>query len=144
MLSFKAEALGSPEGPFQELADISHRLKHGASVSEVNAAYEASEFPTLKKMESQMAMLKAVERSGLSAVVNQVLIDECTSTSPPNLANIGFKALLTTLANESYRTEEVITNFLPEDFSPQSAKERFAELVHQSREVSTAQVHLPS
>ena len=125
----------------KELADITYRLEHGASVSEVNAAYEAMEFPELKKIESQMAMLKAVERIGKSAVVNQVLIDECTSSSA-DLSDIGFKALLTTLSSESYKTEEVITNFQPEDFSPQAVKEKYAELVHQSREVSTAQVRV--
>ena len=126
-------------GPLKELAEISDRLEHGATVSEVNAAYEALEFPELKKIESQMALIKAVERSGKSAMVNQVLIDEC-ATDSLDLSDIGFKALMTTLSSESYKTEEVITNFHPEDFSPQAAQEKFAELVHQSKEVNTAQV----
>ena len=56
-----------------------------------------------------------------------------------DLSNIGFKALLSTLSNESYKTEEVITNFEPEDFSPGAVQEKYAELVHQTTEVNTAQ-----
>ena len=56
----------------REIAAISARLEQGASVTEVNAAYEAHEFPELERVESQMAMIKAVERVGKSAVVNQV------------------------------------------------------------------------
>ena len=56
----------------REIAAISARLEEGASVTEVNAAYEAHEFPELERVESQMAMIKAVERVGKSAVVNQV------------------------------------------------------------------------
>ena len=59
-------------GPMREIAAISARLEQGASVTEVNAAYEAHEFPELERVESQMAMIKAVERVGKSAVVNQV------------------------------------------------------------------------
>ena len=55
----------------REIADITARMEQGASVTEVNAAYEAHEFPQLERVESQMAMLKAVERVGKSAVVNQ-------------------------------------------------------------------------
>ena len=58
-------------GPMREIADITARMDQGASVTEVNAAYEAHEFPQLERVESQMAMLKAVERVGKSAVVNQ-------------------------------------------------------------------------
>ena len=58
----------------REIAAISARLEQGASVTEVNAAYEAHEFPELERVESQMAMIKAVERVGKSAVVNQASI----------------------------------------------------------------------
>ena len=59
-------------GPLRALAEISDRLRHGATVSEVNEAFKAHEFPQLETIESQMALLKAVERVGNSAVVHQV------------------------------------------------------------------------
>ncbi len=124
----------------KELEDITFRLKRGAKVSEVNAAYNAHEFPALETMESQMALIDAVQRGGQSAVINQVLAEESTSECP-DLSNIGLKALLTVLAvNESYNTDEIITNFQPEDITPQDAQEKYAQLVHQSKEVRTAHV----
>ena len=54
---------------------------------------------------------------------------------------MGFKALMTVLTvNESYNADEIITNFQVQEMPPDSAKEKFAQLVHQSREVSTSQV----
>lgn len=124
----------------QEISDLTQRLEHGSTVDEVNSAYEAHEFPQLARKESQMAMVKAVERIGKSAVINQVLAAECAG-SEKNLDDIGFKALMTTLSNESYRTEEIVTSFQPEDFSPTAANEKFAELVHQSKELVTTEVN---
>ena len=143
-------------------------------MDEVNAAYEAHEFPELQTTESQMAMIKAVERiSGKSAVVNQVLTEECATATAENkdapvvdLKDIGFKvrrdhislffcigethirvelnvnlqfqALMTTLSSETYKTEEVVTNFQPEDFAPSSVNEKYADLVDMTRKMSTA------
>ena len=61
----------------QAIADIRLRIEHGASVNEVISAYEAHEFPELENVESQMAMIKAVERVGQSASVQEVLLQEC-------------------------------------------------------------------
>ena len=124
----------------KEIETITSRLEHGASVSEVNAAYEAHEFPELESTEAQMAMLKAVERIGKSAVVNQVLTEECEGKKDVNLTDIGFKALMTTLSSETYKTEEVVTSFQPEDFSNDVVKEKYADLVDMTRKISTAQV----
>jgi len=115
---------------------ITERLKRGATVSEVNDAFRAHEFPALEPIESQMALLKAVEESGQSAVVNQVLAEESTSDAP-DMANVGFRALLTVLAvDETYNTDEIITNFQPKEMSPEVAQERFAQLVSQSKEIT--------
>jgi hypothetical protein len=54
------------------LSAISDRLKQGASVSEVNDAFRAHEFPALESVQAQIALLKAVEQAGQSAVVHQV------------------------------------------------------------------------
>ena len=130
----------------KDIQDITSRLEHGATVSEVNAAYEAHEFPELQTTESQMAMIKAVERiSGKSAVVNQVLTEECATATAENkeapvvdLKDIGFKALMTTLSAETYKTEEVVTSFQPDDFAPAAVNEKYADLVDMTRKMSTA------
>ena len=127
------------EGPMKELADITMRLEHGATVQEVNSAYEAHEFPKLERKTSQMAMLTVVERLGESATVQQVVSQECTKAEPneqaKSLDNIGFKALLTTLSNTSHKTEEVITSFQPTDFTEKASQQQFAKLIHETPEL---------
>ena len=66
------------EAAVQELSEVTSRLQHGASVEELNSAYEASEFPKLQRKTSQMAMLRVVERmSTEAATVEQVVAQEC-------------------------------------------------------------------
>merc|ERR1712106_879719 len=89
----KKVAVKNSEGPMKAIADIRMRIEHGASVNEVNAAYEAHEFPELEKVDSQMAMIKAVERVGQSASVHEVLLQECSGKNEVDLQNVGFKAL---------------------------------------------------
>ncbi len=132
------------EEPMRELANIGARLEQGVSVTELNAAYQANEFPALKRKTSQIAILKAVERVGESAVVQQVLAQEFPETTPADqtlagsLEHAGFQALLTTLANESHKIEEIITQVQPEDFTDQIVEERFAKIVQDSQELLAA------
>jgi hypothetical protein len=67
----------------------------------------------------------------------QVLTEECEGGSKNvELNKIGFRALVTTLSSESYKTEEVITSFQPEDFATDAANERYAELAMQTGQPS--------
>lgn len=139
----------------RELAEVSMRLVHGATVEEINAAFEAHQFPKLERKVSQMAMLRVVERVGESATVQQVVAQECASLPPDQLVskgleNVGFKALVTTLAgsaaaNNSLKAEEVITSFQPADFAPvevRKVEEEFAKMIHVSNpELVVAQVN---
>jgi len=121
------------------IADIRMRIEHGATVDEVNAAYEAHQFPELEKVDSQMAMIKAVERVGQSASVHEVLIEECTGKREVDLQDVGFKALISTLGKESFKVDEVITQFQPEDFAEEAVQERLAQLVVEAQELDTAE-----
>jgi len=122
------------------IADIRMRIEHGASVNEVNAAYEAHQFPELEKVESQMAMIKAVERVGQSASVHEVLLQECSGKKEVDLQNVGFKALISTLSKESYKVDEVITQFHPEDFTEEVVQERLAQLVTEAQQMDSAEL----
>merc|ERR1719370_2699567 len=134
----KKVAAKNVEGPMKAIADIRMRIEHGASVNEVNAAYEAHEFPELEKVDSQMAMIKAVERVGQSASVHEVLLQECTGKKEVDLQNVGFKALISTLGKESFKVDEVITQLQPEDFTETAVQERLARLVTEAQELDTA------
>merc|ERR1712106_764633 len=135
----KKVAVKNAEGPMKAIADIRMRIEHGASVNEVNAAYEAHEFPELEKVDSQMAMIKAVERVGQSASVQEVLLQECSGKNEVDLQNVGFKALISTLSKESYKVDEVITQFQPDDFEEDVVQERLAQLVTEAQQLHTAE-----
>ena len=64
-----------------------------------------------------------------------MLAEECEGNKTPDLAMIGFRALVNTLSSESYKTEEVITSFQPEDFATDAANEKYAELAMQIGQV---------
>ena len=122
------------------IADIRLRIEHGASVNEVISAYDAHEFPELEKVESQMAMIKAVERVGQSATVHEVLLQECQGKKEIDLQNVGFKALISTLEKESFKVDEVITQFQPADFEDDVVQERLGQLVTEAQQLDIAEV----
>ena len=64
-----------------------------------------------------------------------MLAEECEGNKTPDQAMIGFRALVNTLSSESYKTEEVITSFQPEDFATDAANEKYAELAMQIGQV---------
>ena len=121
------------------IADIRLRIEHGATVNEVNAAYESHEFPELEKVESQMAMIKVVEKVGQSAIVQEILAQECTGKEEVDLQNVGFKALISTLAKESFKVDEIITQFQPGDFEEEAVQSRLAQLVVEAQQLDVAQ-----
>lgn len=127
------------EGPMQAIADIRLRIEHGASVNEVNAAYESHEFPELEGVKAQMAMIKVVEKVGQSAVVQEVLEQECLGKDEVDLQNVGFKALITTLAKESFKVDEIITQFEPDDFEEDAVQGRLAQLVVEAQQLDVAE-----
>ena len=69
----------------------------------------------------------------------QMLAEECDGRVP-DLAMIGFRALVNTLSSESYKTEEVITSFQPEDFATDAANEKYAELAMQIGQVRQSRI----
>jgi hypothetical protein len=135
----KQIALTNVEGPLKAIADIRLRIEHGASVNEVNAAYEAHAFPELERVEAQMAMIKVVEKVGQSAIVQEVLAQECTGKNEVDLQDVGFKALISTLAKESFKVDEIITQFQPEDFEEASVQQRLAQLVTEAQQLDMAE-----
>ena len=137
----KKVSVANVEGPMNAIADIRMRIEHGASVNEVISAYEAHEFPELEKVESQMAMIKAVERVGQSATVHEVLQEECMGKKEIDLQNVGFKALISTIKKESFKVDEVITQFQPDDFEEEVVQDRLGQLVTEAQQLDTAQVN---
>ena len=135
----KKVSVANVEGPMSAIADIRLRIEHGASVNEVISAYDAHEFPELEKLESQMAMIKAVERVGQSSTVQEVLQQECQGKKEIDLQNVGFKALISTIEKESFKVDEVITQFQPADFEEDVVQERLGQLVTEAQQLDIAE-----
>merc|ERR1711874_150193 len=61
-----------------------------------------------------------------------------------DLQNVGFKALISTLSKESYKVDEVITQFQPDDFEEDVVQERLAQLVTEAQQMNTAELSTQS
>ena len=145
----------------EALSQITERLRKGSTVAEVQTAFEANEFPALKRKTSQMALFAAVERSSKEAVNVQEIItqDEPAASTPAetepekevvkvksrkeSLAQIGLTAFMATAIKEPERADEIISSLHLDDFTEAQAEKQFARVVLQSSpEMDIAQVHI--
>merc|ERR1719431_1665557 len=101
------------EGAMKAIADIRVKVEHGATVDDINAAFESHQYPDLENAESQMAMVSVIEKVGQSAIVHEVLAQECTGKKEVDLEAVGLKAFVSTLASNSTKVDEIITQFEP-------------------------------
>ena len=137
----------------EALSQITERLRKGSTISEVQTAFEAHEFPVLERKTSQMALLAAVERSSKEAVNVQEIItqDEIKAESvekapikkeirKKSLAQVGLTAFMATALKEPERADEIISSLHMEDFEQAQADKQYAKMVLQSSEMDIAQV----
>ena len=138
----------------EALSQITERLRKGSTVAEVQTAFEANEFPALKRKTSQMALLAAVERSSKETVNVQEIITQDepkpadtvqekevkVESRKKSLAQIGLTAFMATAIKEPERVDEIISSLHLEDFTEAQAEKQFARVVLQSTEMEVAQV----
>merc|ERR1712029_1165380 len=139
----------------EALSQITERLRKGSTVAEVQTAFEANEFPALKRKTSQMALLAAVERSSKETVKVEEIItqDEATPSETiteqekevkvesrkKSLAQIGLTAFMATAIKEPERGDEIISSLHLDDFTEAQAEKQYARIVCQSTEMDMAQ-----
>ena len=121
------------EGAMKAIADIRVKVEHGATVDDINAAFESHQYPDLENAESQMAMVSVIEKVGQSAIVHEVLAQECTGKKEVDLEAVGLKAFVSTLASNSTKVDEIITQFEPEDFEEDVAQNKLVKLADEAR-----------
>lgn len=141
----------------QALETITERLRKGSTISEVQTAFEAHEFPALERKTSQMALLAAVERSSKDAVNVQEIIkteEVETAKSEPDipkqvkqemrkksLAQIGLNVFMATAIKDIQRGDEIISSLHLDDFAEAKAEKQYAKMILQSTsELDIAQV----
>ena len=139
------------------ISEISSRLRKGSTIAQVQAAFEAHEFPALERKTSQMALLAAVERASTDTLNVQEIVPQVQSsedepgsaskekqvaTRKKSLAQIGLTAFMTAVQKEPERADEIISTLHLEDFSPMHAEKQYAKLVLETgSELDIAQVH---
>ena len=141
------------------ISEISSRLRKGSTIAQVQAAFEAHEFPALERKTSQMALLAAVERASTDTLNVQEIVDVVPQVQQPtisedkdnetttkeesaeiskekqvetrkkSLAQIGLTAFMTAVQKEPERADEIISTLHLEDFSPMHAEKQYAKLV---------------
>lgn len=140
------------EKSVEALSTITERLRKGSTISEVQTAFEAHEFPALERKTSQMALFAAVERSNKEAINVQEIITqddkEQSAIDIPkqkeirkkSLAQIGLTAFMTAAIKEPERADEIISSLHLEDFAEAQAEKQYARMILQSTELDVAQV----
>ena len=115
------------------IADIRVKIEHGATVEEINSAFDSHQYPELENAESQMAMVSVVEKVGQSAIVHEVLAKECSGKQEVDLQDVGFKSFVNTLATNSMKVDEIITQFEVEDFMEEVANDKLVKLAEEAK-----------
>lgn len=112
----QAKEFGPGQTPLREIAEIVYLIKNGITVKEVTVLYDEDKFPSLKTPEAQSAMVNVVERKGHSALITEVLTEETTIDESKLAATVGFRAFMKMVEANYVTVEEILGNFVPEDF----------------------------
>jgi len=91
-------------------------------------------------IETQMAIVSAIEKLGHANVTQEILIEQLSTERIGLLNTVGTKALSTILLKTGYSTNEIMTYFHPEDFKSERVKERVAQILNFAQEINQTQV----
>lgn len=111
-----AKEFGPGEYPLREIAEIGYLIRNGITIKEVTVLYSEDKFPALKTPEAQSALVNVVERKGHGPLISEVLTEETTVDEKLMAATVGFRAFMKMIELKHATIEEVITQFLPDDF----------------------------
>nr|XP_036671085.1 titin isoform X4 [Drosophila suzukii] len=130
--SIEAESFGQiGESALRDLATIGLLLRYGCEHYEITYMYEQNIFISLKKPESQSALVQLVEREGHEELISQILSESSNEDETILAATVGFKAFIRMIQTYEITIEIVIRKFVREDFISQDwkicGKERIVE-----------------
>ena len=114
--------------------------KEGKSVREIVSSTAPKEIEEIQCIETQMAIVAAVEKLGHAKVTQDILIEQLNSDRIGLLNTVGTKALSTILQKKAYGKNEIMTYFQPEDFKTEQVKERVAQILNFAQEMNQTQV----
>ncbi|EDW50159.1 GM14145 [Drosophila sechellia] len=121
--SIEAESFGQiGESALRDLATIGLLLRYGCEHYEITYMYEQNIFISLKKPESQSALVQLVEREGHEELISQILSESSNEDETILAATVGFKAFIRMIQTYEITIEIVIRKFVREDFISQDWK----------------------
>lgn len=121
--SIEAESFGTiGESALRDLATIGLLLRYGINHYEITYMYEQNIFISLKKPESQSALVQLVEREGHEELISQILSESSNEDETILAATVGFKAFIRMIQTYEITIEIVIRKFVREDFISQDWK----------------------
>ncbi|EDW33137.1 GL24635 [Drosophila persimilis] len=121
--SVEAVSFGaSGEAALRDLATIGLLLRYGCTHYEITYMYEQNIFISLKKPESQAALVQLVEREGHEELITQILSESSNEDETILAATVGFKAFIRMIQTYEITIEIVIRKFVREDFISQDWK----------------------
>ena len=116
--------------------------REGKSVREIVAGTAPKQIEEMQCIETQMAIISAMEKLGHSNITEKIIVEQLNSERMGLLNTIGTKALSTVLQSTAYTTKEIMTYFHPEDFKTEKVKSRVAQILNFSQEVNQTQVEM--
>ena len=114
--------------------------KEGKSVSEIITQRTPREMEEMQCIESQMAIVGALEKLGHADVTENIITEQMATDRIGLLNVIGTKALSSVLNDKAYTTEQVMVLFQPEDFEKPKVKRKVVKILNIAQEVNQAQV----
>lgn len=118
--TIQAESFGDVgEAALRDLATIGLLIRHGCTTMEIIYLYEQNIFFSLKKPESQAALVQLVEREGHDALITEILSESSNEDETTLAATVGFKAFIRMVETSGVTIETVICKFVHDDFMSQ-------------------------
>ena len=116
--------------------------KEGKTVSEIITERTPREMEEMQCIESQMAIVGALEKLGHGDVTENMIAEQMSTDRIGLLNVIGTKALSSVLQQKEYSTEKIMGTFQPEDFEREQVKEKVAQILNKTQEINEGKVEV--
>ena len=114
--------------------------KEGKTVSEIITQRTPREMEEMQCIESQMAIVGALERLGHADITENIITEQMATDRIGLLNVIGTKALSSVLNEKAYTTEQIMALFQPQDFEKTKVKGKVVQILNIAQEINQAQV----
>jgi hypothetical protein len=122
------------------IRSMAGELSEGKEVGEVVVGAALCGVDRTEALETQMAVVGALERLGLGEVTEQVVVEQLVEGRAGLLTSVGTRALASVLAQQAVTIEQVLACVQPGDLRPAAVRRRVAKILSFAQTVNVAQV----